>query len=123
VPERIISEMLRVTRYAVVVSDSGNNFHGGVRQILKRLGVFKPVYQMVFRRPPRTLRRRIDSEGDGPTFDFSIEEIAPMIAAVFPKVKRYQFYRLGGTRFFSRFYPKIFARQVVLIAHRPTVGD
>jgi ubiquinone/menaquinone biosynthesis C-methylase UbiE len=119
IPEKIIAEMLRVSRYAIVVSDSGNSLHGGLRQILKRFGLFETVYRLIFRRAPRTSRRAILSEGDGPTFDFTIEEVAPAISSVFPKVKSYQFYRLGERRFYSRFYPRIFARQVVLIAHKP----
>jgi SAM-dependent methyltransferase len=116
VPLKIITEMVRVTRHAIVVSDAGNALHGGLREILKRVGLFELAYRLVFRRPPRTGRRPVVSEGDGPTFDFSIEEVAPTITSAFPKVRRYHYYRIGGTRIASRFLPRIFARHVVLVA-------
>ena len=119
VPEKIIQEMIRVTRYALVISDEGNHLHGGLKVILQKLGIFNVAYRLVFRRPPRTTRRGSVSEGDGPAFAFSIEEVAPLIVANFPAIKRHQWYRLGQRRFVSRYLPRLFARNVVLIAETP----
>jgi hypothetical protein len=119
-PRTIIAEMIRVTRRAIIVSDEGNHLHGGVKEILTKLGVFDPLYRLLFRRPPRTTRRVILSDGDGPTFDFSIEEIMPMIRESFPEVKCLTFYRLPGRQVCGFWLPRLFARQVVIIAQKKT---
>jgi ubiquinone/menaquinone biosynthesis C-methylase UbiE len=115
-PERIIDEMIRVSRHAIVVSDEGNHIPGGIKAALKKLGLFDFVYRAIFRRPPRTNRRLVFSEGDGPTFVFSIEEVLPAIRARFAEVKTFQFYRVGRFQVMSSYLPHLVARQVVAIA-------
>src|SRR5215831_12160396 len=47
-PQTITSEILRVARRAVVISDQANHLYGGVRQLLIKLGIFAPVYRLLF---------------------------------------------------------------------------
>jgi ubiquinone/menaquinone biosynthesis C-methylase UbiE len=117
-PQTIINEMLRVTRKAIVVSDEANHLHGGIKQVLIKLGVFNPIYRLIFRRPPRTTRRLITSDGDGPTFDFSIEEILPSIKTTFPEVKCLMFYGLPGRQIRGFWLPRLFARQGIIVAQK-----
>jgi ubiquinone/menaquinone biosynthesis C-methylase UbiE len=112
-PHTIIEEMIRVTRCLIVVSDSGNSFHGGIRTILMKLGIFTPVYRLLFRREPKTIRRQQVSEGDGPTFDFSIEEIVPDLAKQSSKMKFLTFYGKADNEFCSPHFPRLFANHVV----------
>ena len=118
-PQAIISEMIRVTRRAIVVSDAANQLHGGVKAILIKLGIFNPVYRLIFHRPPRTTRRLIkSSEGDGPTFDFTIEEIMPGIKACFQEVRCLTFYLLPGRQICAWWLPRLFARQGIIVAQK-----
>jgi ubiquinone/menaquinone biosynthesis C-methylase UbiE len=117
-PQAIISEMIRVTRRAIVVSDEANHLHGGVKRLLTKLGIFNPVYRLIFRRPPRTTRRLITSDGDGPTFVFSIEEILPSIRASFPNVKCLTFYGRPGRQIRAYWLPRWFARQGIITAQK-----
>jgi SAM-dependent methyltransferase len=102
-PLRIIEEMIRVTKKAMVISDEGNHLTGGIKQVLLRLGI-KPVL-MLFRRPPRTNRRAVDSEQDGPAFVFSIEEIIPTLKLHFPRFRCLTFIGLPQRRFSSSGFP------------------
>jgi ubiquinone/menaquinone biosynthesis C-methylase UbiE len=47
-PHTIISEMIRVSRRAVVVSDGGNRLAGGVRHLLINFGLLSPLYRLLF---------------------------------------------------------------------------
>jgi ubiquinone/menaquinone biosynthesis C-methylase UbiE len=116
VPERIIEEMLRVTRHGMVISDDGNRLAGGVKTILRTLGLFNLVYRAVFRRPPRTTRRTSVSATDGPAYVFSTEEILPLVRGRFKKIRTYQFYDLGRSEVVSPLLPRLFANRVVVIA-------
>ncbi len=120
-PHTIISEMIRVTRRALVVSDEANHLHGGVRQILMALGIFGPIYRLLFRREPKTVRRGGTSETDGPTFDFTIEEIIPTLKGCFIKVKCLPFYRFGKLQICGYWLPRLFARNGVIIAEKKLV--
>jgi SAM-dependent methyltransferase len=100
-PRRIVTEMVRVTRKAIIVSDEANGFSGGIKHLLVALGLFEPVYRMIFRREPRTHRRQGMSDGDGPTFNFSIEEIIPILRQNFSTFRCLTFYRFGSHQFAS----------------------
>ncbi|MST93998.1 MAG: hypothetical protein EXS33_01770 [Pedosphaera sp.] len=113
--------MIRVTRHAIIVSDEGNRLHGGVKAILRRLGIFDPVYRLIFRRPPRTERRLIVSEEDGPAFDFSTTEVLPLIRRHFQEVRCHKFYQVFGRDVSSAWFPATFARQMVVIARAKRV--
>ena len=63
---------------------------------LMALGIFEPSYRFLFRRAPRTVRRGITSDGDGPGFAFTIEEIMPALKTQFATVKSSAFYRLAS---------------------------
>jgi ubiquinone/menaquinone biosynthesis C-methylase UbiE len=115
-PHTIIAEMIRVTRRAMVVSDGGNRLAGGVRQILFGLGIFDPVYRLLFRREPKTMRRGATSEGDGPTFDFTVEEIMPDIKQRFAKVSCLPFYRFQRFQLSGFWLPRLFATHAVIVA-------
>ena len=115
-PRAIIAEMLRVSRLGIIVSDEGNHFAGGVKSALISLGIFEPLYRILFRRPPRQARRQLYSDGDGPTFVFSVEEVIPQIRKVFPRIKTLTFYRIRSFQTCAFWYPRLFARQVVVIA-------
>jgi ubiquinone/menaquinone biosynthesis C-methylase UbiE len=117
-PRRIIAEMLRVSKFGIVVSDEGNHLSGGIKSLLLSMGIFEPVYRIIFKRPPRQTRRQLTSEGDGPTFVFSVEEVIPQIKKVFPVIKTLTFYRVGGFQSCAFWYPRWFARQVVVIASK-----
>lgn len=117
-PQAIIAEMLRISRLGIVVSDEGNRLFGGVKSVLKSMGIFDPLYRMIFRRPPRESRREFFSDGDGPTFVFSVEEIIPQIKAVFPAMKTLTFYRWGKIQTCAFWYPRLFAKQVVVVARK-----
>jgi len=117
-PDRIITEMIRVTKKAMIVSDEGNHLAGGIKLILLRLGLFKPVYWMLFRRPPRTTRRAVDSEQDGPAFVFSIEEIIPTLKVHFPRFRCLTFYRFGSAQICSYRFPRLFAKQGIVVVSR-----
>jgi len=116
IPENIVSEMLRVTRHMVVISDCGNRLSGGIKKVLLKLGLFNIVYRVIFRRPPRKGRRAITSDGDGHAFIFSVDEVMDMVKAEFPRVETHNFYFRGRVR--APFLPKLFATHVVLIASR-----
>jgi ubiquinone/menaquinone biosynthesis C-methylase UbiE len=117
-PRAIIAEMLRVSKLGIVVSDEGNHLSGGLKSILVSMGIFEPIYRMLFKRPPRKSRRAISSDGDGPTFIFSVEEVIPQITEVFPVMKALAFFRVGRFQTCSYWYPRLFARQVVVIASK-----
>jgi ubiquinone/menaquinone biosynthesis C-methylase UbiE len=117
IPFRIVEEMIRVTRHAVVISDEGNHLHGGVKTILQKLGIFRLIYRLIFRRPPRTTRRATISAEDGPAYDFSTNEVLPLIRSHFRAVRTYQFYRWRNFQLVSSRLPLLFARNVVVIAH------
>ncbi len=121
-PHTIISEMVRVTRRAIVISDEANHLHGGVRQLLIKLGIFGPVYRLLFRRKPKTVRRTGNSEGDGPTFEFTIEEIIPTVKRRFEKVKCLVFYRFGKFQFCGFRLPRLFARQGIIVAQKKLIS-
>jgi len=116
IPLSIISEMVRVTRHAIVVSDEANHLHGAVRAILKKSGFFDPVYRLIFKREPRTTRRAIETDGDGPTFDFTIEEIVPLLQANYSTLKSTSFVRIGKTQWRLPWWPRFFATQAVVAA-------
>lgn len=116
-PNNVIAEMIRVSRMGVLISDEGNHLSGGIKSLLISLGIFDPLYRLVFRREPRQSRRKCDSDGDGPTFVFSVEEIIPAVRNEFPRLKTLTFYRAGKFQTCSFHYPRIFARQCVVIAH------
>jgi ubiquinone/menaquinone biosynthesis C-methylase UbiE len=116
VPGRIVEEMIRVTRHAIIISDEGNHLHGGIKTILQRLRIFPLVYRIIFRRAPRTVRRATFSAEDGPAYTFSTNEIVPLVKANFQNVQRYQFYRCLKFHVVSSRLPLLFARNVVLIA-------
>jgi len=116
IPLSIVSEMIRVTRHAIVVSDEANHLHGSVRAILKGLGIFDPVYRLIFRREPRTTRRAIETDGDGPTFDFTIEEIVPLLREHFTELHSTSFVRIGKTQLRPPLWPRFFATQAVVAA-------
>jgi ubiquinone/menaquinone biosynthesis C-methylase UbiE len=115
-PRAIIAEMLRVSRFGIVVSDEGNHLHGGIKSVLVSMGIFDPVYRMLFKRPPRQSRRQLNSDRDGPTFVFSVDEIIPQIREVFPVINTLAFFRIGFFQTCAFWYPRLFARQVVVIA-------
>lgn len=117
-PHRIISEMIRITRKAIIVSDEGNRLSGGVKEILLRLRLFKPVYWLLFRRPPRMSRRAVDSAQDGPTFIFTIEEIIPTLKLHFPRFRCLAFYRLGSLQICSYKFPRLFAKHGIVVVSR-----
>jgi ubiquinone/menaquinone biosynthesis C-methylase UbiE len=117
-PHRIIAEMIRVTKKAIIVSDEANHFSGGVKQVLLWLGLFQPVYRLIFRRPPRTHRRQTNSEEDGPTFIFSLEEIIPLLKSHFPRFRCLTFYRFGPYQICSYRFPRLFAKQGIIVASR-----
>jgi SAM-dependent methyltransferase len=113
-PIKLVSEMIRVTRNAIVISDEANGLCGGIKQVLIGLGIFDPVYRLLFRRPPRSHRRMGLSDRDGPTYAFSIEEIIPMLKSQFQGFKCLTFYRVGTRQICSYKLPRLFARQGVL---------
>lgn len=115
-PHTIIAELIRVARRAVVVSDEANHFHGGVRQSLITLSLFKPIYRLIFRREPRLTTRGVTSAGDGPSFDFTMEEIVPTLRDRFETVKVTPFYRIGKRQFKGQWLPRLFASQAVAVA-------
>jgi len=115
-PLDVVRETIRVTRHAIIISDEANHLHGMVRSVLKRLGIFRPVYRAIFRREPRTERRLIVTEGDGPTFDFTIEEIVPILEQHFRKLRSRSFVRIGHRQFQLAWLPRFFATQAVVIA-------
>ena len=117
-PHKIIAEMIRITRKAIIVSDEGNHLAGGIKQVLLRLGIFKPVYWMLFRRPPRVQRREVNSDEDGPAFIFSIEEIIPTLQLHFPRFRCLTFYRLGSSQICSYHFPRLFAKQGIVVVSR-----
>ncbi|MFV1995713.1 MAG: class I SAM-dependent methyltransferase [Verrucomicrobiales bacterium] len=121
-PRRIVSEMTRVSRKGIVISDEGNHLTGGFKALLTALGVFDPVYRVVFRRAPREGRRMTVSDGDGPTFVFSVEEIIPQLREAFSVMKCLTFYRVGRFQSCSFRYPRLFAKQVVVIARKNSEG-
>lgn len=122
-PHTIVSELIRVARRAVVISDEANHLHGGVRQLLIKLGLFRPVYRLLFRREPKIVRRGATSEGDGPTFDFSLEEIIPMVKRRFGRVRCISFYKIGKLHLHGFRLPRLFARQGILVAEKKTRAD
>lgn len=118
IPQSIIDEMLRVTRKAVIISDEANHMHRGVKSVLVKLGIFDVVYRIIFRKPRRPGRRLITSDSDGPTFDFSVEEIMPSVQASFAQIKCLTFYRFFGVQICAYWFPRLFARQCVIIAQK-----
>jgi len=119
-PHSIIEEMIRVSRVGIVVSDEANHLHGAIRNILIGLGVFDPVYRFIFRREPKTKRRAMESEGDGPTFDFTVEEVIPTLRQHFQEFQSTSFIRVGDRQFRLPWYPRFFATQAVIVANTPT---
>jgi ubiquinone/menaquinone biosynthesis C-methylase UbiE len=113
-PRAIVAEMLRVARLGVVISDELNHLPNGIKSLLVRLGVFEPVYRIIFRRPLRNFRRQGNSADDGPAFWFSLEEIIPMVQMHFPRFKCLTFYRAGRFQVCSYHFPRLFARQGVV---------
>jgi ubiquinone/menaquinone biosynthesis C-methylase UbiE len=119
-PHQVVSELIRVSRHAIVISDEANHLFGGVKSILLRLGLFEPLYRLVFRRPPRQSRRLVVSESDGPSFVFTIEEIIPMLRERFAHFKCRTFYRAGKFQISSFYFPRLFARQGVITVFQKT---
>ncbi len=117
-PHTIITEMVRVTRHAIVISDEANHLHGGVRQLLMACGIFEPIYRLLFRRPPRTARRGVNSDGDGPGFDFTIEELVPALKTQFASFKSTAFYRIGRLNVRATWLPRLFATQAVVVVEK-----
>jgi ubiquinone/menaquinone biosynthesis C-methylase UbiE len=115
-PRAIVAELLRVARRGLVISDEANNWMGGTKSLLIRMGIFDPVYRMIFRRAPRQHRRLVTTDKDGPAYVFSIEEVIPMVAARFPNLKCLAFYRFGKLQVCSYHLPRFFARQGVVCA-------
>jgi ubiquinone/menaquinone biosynthesis C-methylase UbiE len=115
-PHKLVSEAIRVSRKAIVISDEGNHFYGGMKQTLIRMGIFEPVYRAIFRRPPRTTRRMYVSLTDGPTYVFSMEEVIPSLRKHFADFRTLTFYTIAGRQFCSSRFPRIFARHVVVTA-------
>ncbi len=113
-PHRIVTEMIRVTKKAIIVSDEANHFSGGIKHLLIVLGLFDPIYRMIFRRKPRTHRRPVMSDSDGPAFNFSIEEIIPILRQNFSEFRSLVFYRVGSHQFVSYRFPRLFAKQAVV---------
>lgn len=113
-PTKLVSEMIRVTKTAMIISDEGNHIPGGIKQILVELGIFNPLYRLLFRREPRQNRRLGVTEGDGPAFVFSIEEIIPMLKNHFVDFKCLTFYRFGNFQYCSYRVPRLFARNGVI---------
>jgi ubiquinone/menaquinone biosynthesis C-methylase UbiE len=122
IPLRIVEEMIRVTRHAIVISDEGNHLHRGIKTILQKLGIFSLVYRLIFRRSPRTARRATISAEDGPAYDFSINEVLPLIRSHFQEVRTYQFYRWRNFQAVSPRLPLLFARNVVVVADSKQSG-
>jgi ubiquinone/menaquinone biosynthesis C-methylase UbiE len=116
IPDAIVSEMARVTSRTIVISDEGNRLSNGVKSILIKLGLFNVVYRMIFRRAPRVGRKLVNSQEDGPAFDFTIEELLPRIKRDYKRVKCLTFYRIFGRDVSAYWFPRVFARQVVVIA-------
>jgi ubiquinone/menaquinone biosynthesis C-methylase UbiE len=119
-PRLVVSEMIRVSKNAIVISDEANGLSGGVKSILVRLGLFEPIYRLIFRRSPRQHRRQLNSDGDGPTFVFSIEEIIPMLTPRFSRFKCLTFYRIGSLQICSYAFPRVFARHGVISVSNKT---
>jgi SAM-dependent methyltransferase len=117
-PYTIISELIRVTRRALVVSDVGNRFAGGIRQLLISLGVFTPVYRLLFRREPKIVRRGVTSESDGPAFDFTLEEIIPTIRGSFSSVRCLPSYSFRSVNVAGYWLPRLFASHGVIVAEK-----
>src|ERR1051326_283710 len=116
-PHKIIAEMVRVTNKAIIVSDEANHLSGGLKHILTKLRLFKPVYRLLFRRPPRTYRRQQTSDTDGPTFDFSIEEIMPNLKSAFARFRCLTFYQVGPYQICSYNFPRLLAKQGVVVVN------
>lgn len=114
-PAKIISELIRVCRKGIIVSDEANHFPGGIKELLLKTGLFKPVYWMLFRRRPRTERRATLSDDDGPAFVFSMEEVIPDLRSHFRKFRCLTFYRFGTRQICSYRLPRLFARQAVVV--------
>jgi ubiquinone/menaquinone biosynthesis C-methylase UbiE len=115
-PRQVVAEMLRVSKLGIVVSDEGNHLSGGIKSLLVSMGIFEPIYRLIFRRPPRRARSQGYSDGDGPTFVFSVEEVMPQIKETFAALKTLTFYKCGGFQTCAFWYPRLFARQVIVIA-------
>ena len=113
-PHRIVMEMIRVTKKAIIVSDAGNQLSGGIKQLLVALGLFEPIYRVIFRRKPREHRRQGMSSTDGPTFVFSVEEIIPTLRKSFSEFRCLTFYRIGSIQFASYRLPRLFAKHGVI---------
>jgi SAM-dependent methyltransferase len=113
-PMQMISEMIRVTRNAIIVSDELNRLAGGVKQVLVHLGMFDFLYTTIFRRPPRRRKRSSISDTDGPTYVFSCEEVIPLLKQHFRDFRCLTFYRFGKLLFYSYKFPRLFATAGVI---------
>lgn len=113
-PTQLISEMLRVSRKGIVVSDELNRLSGGLKQILISAGIFAPVYRLLFRREPRQHRRMSTSDEDGPTYVFTAEEIIPLLKSEFDDFKCLTFYSFGHKQICSYHLPRLFAKHGVI---------
>src|SRR5262249_10872558 len=85
------------------------------------LGIFTPVYRLLFRRQPKLVRRSSDSDNDGPTFEFSIDEVIPALKARFGSVRCLSFYKVGRLQLRGVWLPRLFARQGVVVAQKKLV--
>lgn len=121
-PRLVVSEMMRVAKHAVVISDEANRLSGGIKSMLVRSGLFEPIYRILFRREPRQHRRQVNSDGDGPTFAFSIEEVIPLLKSRFSDFKCLTFYRVGRWQICSYSFPRLFARQGVITVSNKTTS-
>ena len=119
-PRLIISEMIRVSRVGLVISDEANGLSGGIKKLLVRLGVFKPIYRLIFRREPRQHRREFELPGDGPRFAFTIEEVLPLLKSEFLKFKCLTFYSLRRRQIHSYYLPRLFAKHGIVTVWNKT---
>jgi SAM-dependent methyltransferase len=113
-PHRIISEMIRVAKRAIIISDEANHLGGGIKQLLIRMRLFRFAC-WVLRRSPRSSRRTVSSDGDGPTFVFSVEEIIPTLRSHFSQFRCLTFYKVGSWQICSYKFPRLFAKQCVVV--------
>jgi hypothetical protein len=107
--------MLRVARKGVVLSDNGNHPVGGLRLMLQRLGLLKPLCRLLLKREPRQTRKEMMSEGDGPTYVFSLDEVLPIIPQKFPRIQKLAFYGTHSFEFGSYWLPSLFARHIIAV--------
>jgi ubiquinone/menaquinone biosynthesis C-methylase UbiE len=80
-PDRVVSEMLRVARRAVFISDSNRFGQGGLLKRLAKLGLHKAGLWTVATRLRNGGKAFHYSEGDGVAYSYSVYDSWPVLAA------------------------------------------